>query len=132
MKLKISYPNDYGSDAAYAEAESHFGGPVEDMGRELGDLVRALGGRFIRATEFGAVWEFQEIPPLPSWASVEIVSRGGARKNSGVKPADGATGLKRTSITIDAKSAQILRGFGDGDLSLGIRRAAACISAKAA
>jgi len=93
----------------------------------LGDLVRSLGGKFIKETDFGAVWEFREMPALPSWATVEILSRGGMRKGSGVKAADGATGLKRTNITIDAESAGILRALGDGDLSLGIRRAAAHI-----
>jgi len=53
--------------------------------------------------------------------------RGGAGRGQGVKAADGATGLKRTNITIDQESADALRAFGDGDLSLGIRRAAAHI-----
>lgn len=53
--------------------------------------------------------------------------QGGAGRGQGVKAADGATNLKRTNITIDPASADILRAFGDGDLSLGIRRAAAHI-----
>ena len=50
---------------------------------------------------------------------------GGPGRGQGLKAADGATGLKRTNISIDPASADILRSFGDGDLSLGIRRAAA-------
>jgi len=56
-----------------------------------------------------------------------LSGRGGPGRGQGVKAADGATGLKRTNITIDAESATTLRAFGDGDLSLGIRRAAAHI-----
>lgn len=52
-------------------------------------------------------------------------THGGAGRGQGLKAADGATGLKRTNITIDPVSADTLRSFGDGDLSLGIRRAAA-------
>ena len=51
--------------------------------------------------------------------------QGGPGRGQGTKAADGATGLKRTNITIDVESAETLRAFGDGDLSLGIRRAAA-------
>lgn len=125
MKLKISYPNDYGSEAAYHAADEFFGGNVEDMGRELGDLLLSMGGKFLKETDFGGIWEFAEMPQLPNWAGVEILTHGGARKGSGTKPGDGATGLKRTNISIDYASADILRQFGDGDLSLGIRRAAA-------
>lgn len=51
--------------------------------------------------------------------------RGGAGRGQGRKSVDGATGLKRRNITIDDVRADILRDFGgDGDLSLGIRRAA--------
>lgn len=54
-------------------------------------------------------------------------THGGPGRGQGIKAADGATGLKRTNISIDPASAEILRGLGDGDLSLGIRRAAANI-----
>lgn len=56
-------------------------------------------------------------------------SQGGPGRGQGVRAADGATGLKRTNITIDTESADVLRTFGDGDLSLGIRLAAAHIKA---
>lgn len=56
-------------------------------------------------------------------------SHGGPGRGQGVKAADGATGLKRRNISIDDASADTLRQFGDGDLSLGIRRAAAHIKA---
>lgn len=50
--------------------------------------------------------------------------RGGAGRGQGRKPADGAVGLARKNITIDRERAEALRAIGDGDLSLGIRRAA--------
>ena len=53
--------------------------------------------------------------------------QGGAGRGQGLKAADGATDLKRTNITIDPASADTLRAFGDGDLSLGIRRTASHI-----
>lgn len=59
-------------------------------------------------------------------------SHGGPGRGQGLKAADGATGLKRTNITIDDDSKAILRGFGDGDLSLGIRRAAAHLKSSGA
>ena len=52
---------------------------------------------------------------------------GGPGRGQGIKAADGATNLKRTNISIDPASADTLRAFGGGDLSLGIRRAAAKI-----
>jgi hypothetical protein len=49
---------------------------------------------------------------------------GGPGRGQGRKSADGAKGLKRRNVTIDDESAEKLRAYGDGDLSLGIRRAA--------
>lgn len=60
-------------------------------------------------------------------SAVALNTHGGAGRGQGVKAADGATGLKRRTISIDDASAEILRQFGDGELSLGIRRAAAHI-----
>lgn len=50
--------------------------------------------------------------------------RGGAGRGQGLKPADGAVGLRRRLISIDDASAEALTRLGDGNLSLGIRRAA--------
>lgn len=59
-------------------------------------------------------------------------THGGPGRGQGLKAADGATGLKRTNITIDYDSKAILRSYGDGDLSLGIRRAAAHLKSSGA
>ena len=56
---------------------------------------------------------------------IGLSGRGGAGRGQGRKSADGATGLRRRNISIDDASADILRALGDGDLSLGVRRAAA-------
>ena len=56
--------------------------------------------------------------------AVALTGRGGAGRGQGVKSADGATGLKRRNISIDDASADVLREYGGGDLSVGIRRAA--------
>lgn len=48
---------------------------------------------------------------------------GGARSNAGVKAADGVKGLKRVNVTLDEESDAIARRLGDGDRSLGLRRA---------
>lgn len=53
-----------------------------------------------------------------------VDGRGGAGRGQGLKAADGATGLERRNINIDPERAAVLRALGDGDLSLGIRRAA--------
>lgn len=53
------------------------------------------------------------------------VHRGGARAGGGVKAADGAQNLIRKNVTLDQASIDALRVLGGGDLSLGIRRAAA-------
>ncbi len=73
MKLKISYPNDYKSAHDYRAAEEFFGGDVEDMGREMGDLLLSRGGTFIAESDYGAIWEFAAMPVLPAWAGVEIL-----------------------------------------------------------
>lgn len=51
-------------------------------------------------------------------------THGGAGRGQGVKAADGATGLKRINVSLDPPSIDVLRTLGDGELSLGIRRAA--------
>ena len=51
--------------------------------------------------------------------------RGGVRPGSGRPSADGATGVHRYNVTLDSESEALARQLGDGDRSLGIRRALA-------
>lgn len=53
--------------------------------------------------------------------------RGGARAGSGPKPADGRRGMTRRNVMLDDETVAWLRELGDGELSLGIRRAAAAL-----
>ena len=64
------------------------------------------------------------VPDLVEKYRAAPTGRGGAGRGQGIRAVDGAIGLKRTNISIDPASAETLRAFGDGDLSLGIRRAA--------
>jgi hypothetical protein len=49
--------------------------------------------------------------------------RGGAGRNQGRKTEDGTRGLKRLNVTLDVESVESVRRLGDGNLSLGIRKA---------
>lgn len=60
--------------------------------------------------------------------TIALNQHGGPGRGQGLKAADGATGLKRRNISIDDARRDILRALGDGDLSLGIRRAADLVS----
>ncbi len=44
--------------------------------------------------------------------------------NSGKKAADGATGTRSRSVSIDPERERVLRDYGDGEFSVGVRKAA--------
>ena len=58
-------------------------------------------------------------------------THGGAGRNAGRKSADGAA-VKRHMVTLDAQTVERLKAadLGDGELSIGIRRAAASLPRK--
>lgn len=58
-------------------------------------------------------------------------THGGAGRNAGRKSADGAQ-VKRHLVTLDAQTVERLKAadLGDGELSIGIRRAAASLPRK--
>lgn len=104
--------------------------------RALGTITRDIGdtGALVQIESTGLYVQVNagSVRTLPqskvAAALAEVrTGQGGPGRGQGVKAADGATGLKRRNISIDDASADILRKFGDGDLSLGIRRAAAHI-----
>lgn len=105
--------------------------------RALGTITRDIGdtGALVQIEATGLYVQVnagavRTLPQSKVAAAVEAArsgSQGGPGRGQGAKAADGATGLKRRNISIDDASADILRAFGDGDLSLGIRRAAAHI-----
>ncbi len=105
-------------------ANSRALGTVTREGYDTGALVLIEEtGLYVQANA-GAIRSLPQAKVAAALAEVRT-GQGGPGRGQGLKAADGATGLKRTNITIDAASADILRAFGDGDLSLGIRRAAA-------
>jgi hypothetical protein len=53
---------------------------------------------------------------------------GGAGRNQGRKTEDGTRELKRLNVMLDVESVERARRFGDGNLSLGIRKAIARLS----
>lgn len=55
--------------------------------------------------------------------------RGGARKGAGRKTADGTSGMHKRSVSLDDATIGGLTALGEGELSLGIRRAWALIVA---
>ncbi len=57
--------------------------------------------------------------------------RGGPGRGQGRKPVDGVVAVERKNVTLDAESIETLRAYGDGDLSLGIRRAAGLVKSHA-
>lgn len=55
---------------------------------------------------------------------MQVKKRGGPRPGSGRKTQDGAKGLTRHMVTLDPETTAMMRLIGEGQLSLGIRRAA--------
>lgn len=107
-------------------ANSRALGTVTREGYDTGALVLIeVTGLYVQANA-GCIRSLPQAKVAAALAEVRT-GQGGPGRGQGLKASDGATGLKRTNITIDQESADILRTIGDGDLSLGIRRAAAKI-----
>lgn len=81
------------------------------------ELLAIVGG------ELGKGWRIAE--------GAATDGRGGAGRGQGRKPADGVGAVERKNVTLDAESIETLRAYGDGDLSLGIRRAAVLVKSHA-
>lgn len=94
--------------------------PQEDAGglRQVRiELLAIVGG------DLGKGWRIAE--------GAATNSRGGAGRGQGRKAADGVGAVERKNVTLDAESIETLRNYGDGDLSLGIRRAAVLVKSHA-
>jgi hypothetical protein len=102
-------------------------GTITSSHGDTGALVRIdATGIFIQVNA-GAVRTLPQSKVAAALAEVRA-GRGGPGRGQGKKSSDGATGIKRRNISIDDASADTLRQFGDGDLSLGIRRAASHVA----
>ena len=108
--------------------------------RALGTITRDIGDTGalvqIEATGLYVQVNAESVRTLPQSKVAAVLAKvrtgqGGPGRGQGIKASDGATGLKRRNISIDDASADVLRALGDGDLSVGIRRAAAEISKRA-
>ena len=107
--------------------------------RALGTITRDIGdtGVLVQIEATGLYAQVnagapRTLPQAKVAAAIEVArsgSQGGPGRGQGAKAADGVTGLKRVNVSLDADSIDTLRQFGDGELSLGIRRAAAHIKA---
>ena len=95
---------------------------TRDVG-DTGALLRMPGGNYAQ----GNAGVVRTLDSRKAAAAIEAAEprRGGARQGGGVKPADGAQGVIRKNVTLDQASIDALRTLGGGDLSLGIRLAAA-------
>ena len=106
-------------------------GTVTTAHGETGALIFTSTGVYARLNA-GAMASLPQAKVQAAIDAARAGSHGGPGRGQGAKAADGATGLERKNITIDPASAETLRAFGDGDLSLGIRRAAAHLKSSGA
>ena len=90
---------------------------------DTGALILLAAGNYSQ----GNAGALRALDQRKATAAIEAASpgRGGARVGAGRATADGAQGVIRKNVTLDQASIDKLRTLGDGDLSLGIRRAAA-------
>lgn len=74
MRIKISYPNDCGSEDAAVTAMTEYGSEDEIL-RALADSAIGAGLQFESATDYGAIWRGtpaqigRAIAALPAWAA---------------------------------------------------------------
>ncbi len=92
---------------------------------DSGALVQIEATGLYAQINAGALRTLPQAKVAAAIESARSGSQGGPGRGQGVKAADGATGLKRVNVSLDSASIEALRQFGDGELSLGIRRAAA-------
>lgn len=88
-----------------------------DLRQVRRELLAIVGG------DLGKGWRIAE--------GTATDGRGGAGRGQGRKPADGVGAVERKNVTLDAESIETLRAYGDGDLSLGIRRSAVLVKSHA-
>lgn len=96
---------------------------------DSGVLVQIEATGLYAQINAGALRTLPQAKVAAAIESARSGAQGGPGRGQGVKAADGATGLKRVNVSLDETSIEALRQFGDGELSLGIRRAAAHIKA---
>lgn len=79
MRIKINYPNDYGSEESYAAAVEDCGGCEDSLFAAMADAAKEAGLQFVCPTDYGAIWEGSadqcakagEI--IPGWATASEI-----------------------------------------------------------
>lgn len=99
-------------------------GTVARDGYDTGALVLIEATGLYVQVNAGAVRSLDQRKVGDALAT-ERTGQGGPGRGQGRKAADGVGSVERKNVTLDADSIETLRSFGNGDLSLGIRRAAA-------
>ena len=98
-------------------------GVVTRDGYDTGALVLTPAGLYVQVNA-GAIRSLPQDEVTAALAAARKGGRGGPGRGGGRKPADGATALRRHQVSLDDETVQALKQLGDGELSLGIRRAA--------
>jgi hypothetical protein len=104
-------------------AHSRALGTVTRDGCDTGALVLIEATGLYVQVNAGVIRSLPQHKVAAALAEVRT-GRGGPGRGGGRKTTDGVTGLKRRNVSLDDASVAVLRELGDGDLSLGIRRAA--------
>ena len=109
----------------FSTAEAWLGTVTRD-GYDTGALVQTTAGIYAQVNA-GAIRSLPQEEVAAAVAAARMGSRGGPGRGGGHKAKDGAVALRRYQVSLDDESVQALRQLGDGELSLGIRRAAASV-----
>lgn len=96
-------------------------GTVTRASGETGALAQTQVGVYVQITG-GAV---RTLDQRKVAVALGVSTHGGGRPGAGRPTADGATGMQRKNVSLDQVTIDGARALGDGDLSLGLRRAVA-------
>jgi len=97
-------------------------GTVTTANGETGALIFTASGIYARLNA-GALVSLPQAKVQSAVDAARAGTHGGPGRGQGVKAADGATGLKRVNVSLDEASIAAAKKLGDGEVSLGIRRA---------
>ncbi len=94
---------------------------------DTGALVRIESTGLYVQVNAGAIRTLDQRKVSDAVNAARSGTHGGAGRGQGRKAVDGSAVLERKQVTLDVDSIATLTALGDGELSLGIRRAAAHI-----
>ena len=97
-------------------------GTVTTANGETGALLFTASGIYARLNA-GALVSLPQSKVQAAVDSARAGTHGGPGRGQGVKAVDGATGLKRVNVSLDDATIAAAKVLGDGEVSLGIRRA---------